>query len=128
VQEAEKRIPLSSTKEEALESAILATEIYMKAIKLASSESEKTRLKTKCMRLLARAEEIKQQKVWMLPVEERDNQQNGKVMEVLLSTRTLCTREKVILLEGSKLHGLVFPQWTSAPSGVLFDSTDGVYA
>lgn len=35
--------------------------------------------------------------------------------------RALTTREKIILLEGSKLHGFVFPPWTSPPSRSEFE-------
>lgn len=35
--------------------------------------------------------------------------------------RALTTREKIILLEGSKLHGYVFPPWTSPPSWSEFE-------
>lgn len=35
--------------------------------------------------------------------------------------RALTTREKIILLEGSKLHGFVFPPWTSPPGWSEFE-------
>lgn len=37
------------------------------------------------------------------------------------SKRDLTTREKIILLEGSKLHDLVFPPWKAAPEPSEFD-------
>ncbi len=41
------------------------------------------------------------------------------------STRILTTREKIILLESSKLHESVFPQWQAAPEASAFiDDTE----
>lgn len=39
--------------------------------------------------------------------------------------RPLTTREKIILLEGSRLHGFVFPPWTSPPSPSEFEPSCG---
>jgi hypothetical protein len=118
---AEERITRSTTKDEALQNAILATEIYMKAIKLASSEVERDKLKTKCMRVLARAEEIKQMKTWSVPVSQNEMVSRGRQLKAPSSLRTLSTREEVILLEGSKLHGFIFPPWQSDPSEEAFE-------
>jgi calpain-7 len=120
-QAAEERITHSSTKEEALKNAILATEIYMKAIKLASSAAERDKLKAKCMRVLARAEEIKQMKNWSLPVNQDGMVTRGRRLKTPSSLRALSTREEVILLESSKLHGFIFPPWQSDPTEEFFD-------
>ena len=46
-----------------------------------------------------------------------------------LSNRKLTTREQIILLESSRLHGSVFPPWTTAPTPAEFDLPfgDGLY-
>ena len=49
----------------------------------------------------------------------------SQVSEILklrepISHRTLSTREQIILLEGSKLHGFVFPPWKSPPEAGEF--------
>lgn len=122
IQEAENRIQYSSTKEEALNNAILAIEIYMKAIKLASGESDRERLKLNCMKLLARAEEIKKIEDWSMSGYPREQPPTKKPLRAPLSTRTLSTREQVILLESSRLNGSVFPPWTFEPGDDLFSS------
>lgn len=122
MQEAENRIQYSSTKEEALNNAILATEIYMKAIKLASGESDRERLKLKCMKLLARAEEIKKIEDWSMSGCPREQPPTEEPLRAPLSTRTLSTREQMILLESSRLNGSIFPPWTFNPGDDLFRS------
>jgi calpain-7 len=120
---AEECIARSSSREEALQNAILATESYMKAIEQASSEVERDMLKTKCLRVLIRAEEIKKMKIWSLPISSNGERTGGRFSIVPSSLRTLSTREEVILLEGSKLHGFIFPPWQSDPGKETFDST-----
>lgn len=110
----------SLTKDEALQKAILATELYMKATKLANSEHERSRLRTKCKQLLERAEGIKQSKQW-----SPANSNDAFLLKVPSSQRAITKREQVILLEGSKLHGFIFPPWTSDPPDSLFESPDG---
>ena len=116
-QAAESSLEKSLTRDEALKNAILATEFYMKASKLASSDQERKRLRTKCQQLLLKAEEIKQSVDWT----------PGKNKELLLkapsSERTITKREEAILLESSKLHGFVFPPWTSDPDDATFEET-----
>ncbi len=105
----------AQTKEDALNNAILAVELYMKATRLASSEPEKARLRAKCDQLLSRAEEIKQVAQW--PPKE-----NPKTsLKAPVSERTITRHEEIILLEGSKLHGFIFPQWKSDPDEFVFE-------
>ncbi len=112
--EAESNISRAQTKEDALNNAILAIELYMKATRLASSELEKARLRVKCKQLLSRAEEIKQAQ-W--PPKE-----NHKIpLKAPISTRAITRQEEIILLEGSKLHGFIFPRWTSDPDDSIFE-------
>lgn len=42
-----------------------------------------------------------------------------------MSERELTTREKIILLEVSKLHGSLFPPWTSPPLSSDFEQSSG---
>jgi calpain-7 len=106
-----------------LKNAIVATEMYMKAIKLASTASERERLKSKCMKVLARAEEIKQVETWDIPVKQTSQAGPSHDMNAPFSNRDLPTREQVILLESSKLHGFVFSPWISEPEEELFQDT-----
>lgn len=98
-----------------MNNAILATELYMKAVKLATSEQERTRLRSKCKQLLARAEEIKKSDTWSPKKTERP------VLKAPSSEKAITTTEKIILLEGSKLHGFIFPPWEAEPDESIFN-------
>lgn len=102
------------TKDQALKSAILATELYLKAIKIADSDQEKARLRGKCKELLSRAEEIKKSTEWP------PKQNLGIVLKAPSSERSISRSEEIILLEGSKLHGFIFPPWTIDPEDSVF--------
>jgi calpain-7 len=104
----------SPTKEAALENAILAAELYMKAIKHASNDHERARLRGKCQQLTSRAEHIKRSPSWTAV------QSTGISLKAPVSQRPISKREEIILLEGSKLHGFIFPQWTSDPDDSVF--------
>lgn len=98
----------------------------MKAIKLANSSPERARLKERCLNILARAEEIKKIEQW----EPAMGQTGAVITPSEISTmphsrRQLSTREEVILLEGSKLHGLIFPPWKSEPDDQEFTAPKG---
>jgi calpain-7 len=117
-QELEANVAKSLTKDEALQNAIQATELFMKATKLASSDHERAKLRSKCKMLLSRAEEIKQSVNWV------PSAGSGVTLKAPLSERLITTREEVILLEGSKLHGFLFPPWQSDPDESVFETTD----
>jgi calpain-7 len=91
-----------------LEAAIDAAEHYMRALKLATVPKDKNSLDAKCKELLARAEKIKENK------DAGDKHQRRP-------TRKLTTREEIVLLEGAKLHGFIFPPWTFPPDSDEFE-------
>jgi calpain-7 len=100
----------------------------MKAIKLANTQSERGRLKQRCTSALARAEQIKKIKQWPLSVDNVSSTfPSPQPLKVPHSSRGLSTREEVILLEGSKLHGLLFPTWTTEPNDDEFRDVEGHY-
>ncbi|EKD13048.1 calpain-like protease PalBory [Drepanopeziza brunnea f. sp. 'multigermtubi' MB_m1] len=111
---AESSIDTSLTKEDALKAAIAAAELYMKATSLASNDRDKTRLKGKCKQLISRAEEIKKSKDW-IPVDK------DLTLKAPVSRRAITRKEELILLEGSKLHGFIFPPWTGDPEDSIFE-------
>ena len=49
----------------------------------------------------------------------------GKPLEEPMSKRGMTTREKIILLKSSKLHGSIFPPWDSAPEPSEFECPVG---
>jgi calpain-7 len=89
----------------------------MKATKLASTDQERMRLRTKSKQLLSRAEEIKRSENW---------EPKLALLKVPPSERSIPRNETIILLEASKLHGFIFPPWTSDPEDQIFDD-DNLY-
>ncbi len=102
----------------ALQHAIDAAELYMKAVKEAATPAERARLKRKCQELVARAEQLKNTTTAAattstpapgLPARGAPQQ-----------SRELSTAEKTIVLRSSRLYGSVFPPWESAPPASAF--------
>ncbi|KAL1970516.1 hypothetical protein VTN77DRAFT_4160 [Rasamsonia byssochlamydoides] len=119
----ERAISTATSQSQALEAAIDAAENYMKALKLASSPKEKKMLDAKCKELLTKAEQIKDAKVWK-PT-RLDSKNFVPPLKEPKSTRKLSTREEIILLEGAKLNGFLFPPWTGAPNPKEFELEHG---
>ncbi|KAG9232255.1 hypothetical protein BJ875DRAFT_515097 [Amylocarpus encephaloides] len=109
------RVDKSLTQDEALNNAVAAAELYMKLVNFASSDREKVRLRKKCQDLLSIAEQIKHNAQWT-PVVTK-----SYVLKAPVSTRHISKREEIILLEGSKLHGYIFPPWKSDPEDSIFN-------
>ncbi|CAD6442943.1 4146cbde-6597-48a2-9b53-79edff8f5b5c [Sclerotinia trifoliorum] len=105
-----------STREEALKVAIAAIELYMKASKQVTGDAEKARITRKCKALVVKAEEIKKSSTWPL-------KPSAIFSDAPVSDRTLSKHEEIILLEGSKLHGFIFPRWTSEPDNTVFETS-----
>ena len=88
----------------------------MKAVKLAASDQERAKLRSKCKQLLSRAEEIKKSETWT-PQKSKANP-----LKAPSSERAVTKAEQIILLEGSKLHGFIFPPWEDDPDESNFNS------
>lgn len=95
----------------------------MKALKLASIQKDKHALDAKCKEWLTRAEKIKESKDWQAAVHLHDKPVPEPRLPV--STRKLTTREEIILLEGAKLNGFIFPPWSTFPGSDEFKREDG---
>ena len=95
----------------------------MKALKLASVQKDKHALDAKCKEWLTRAEKIKESKDWQAAARLHDRTVPEPRLPV--STRKLTTREEIILLEGAKLNGFIFPPWSSPPGSDEFKREDG---
>lgn len=108
----------SLTKNDALQNAIRAIELYMSAIEFAVLKSEKDRLREKCKLLLQTAEEIKKSEYWPLVKKESSEVK----LKVPVSTRNLSKTEQLILLRSSDLNGFLFPPWTSEPADSVFEN------
>ncbi|KAI9849711.1 MAG: cysteine protease [Sclerophora amabilis] len=123
-QNAESLISSASTKKGVLDNAIHAAELYMEALHLTDDTHEKRQLKAKCQMLLKHAEQTKKAQEAEQGRSAVGNALTGRItppedakpIHPLLSNRKLSTREKIILLEGSKLNGFTFPPWESPPN------------
>lgn len=114
---AEKKVNTDRSHNDRLEAAISAAELYMKALRIADLPDDKARLDRKTEQLIVLAEKIKQ--------EERNGDTFAARSAIHpVSKRTLTTREKIILLESSKLNGTVFKQWTTQPRHEDFELKD----
>lgn len=100
----------------ALESTIAAAELYMKALNLTDSQADRKRLDTKCREMIARAEELK-----LRQDDKPDTPKETVLLKPPISKRPLTTREKIILLEGSRLNCFVFKPWDHEPSDKDFE-------
>lgn len=99
----------------ALNHAIAAAELFMKAANGASTPTDKARLQRKCQDLITLAEKLKQcPRVDTVAAVER---RLGHPRVV----RDIPTSEKTILLRGSHLHGSKFPPWNSDPDPKEFE-------
>ncbi|KAI2626661.1 cysteine proteinase [Hypoxylon sp. NC1633] len=101
---------------EALEHAIAAAELYMKAARTAPTPEEKARLTEKCQSMLTKAEGLKKSSRAgdsVATVEKR--------LKLPRVARQIPKIEQAILLRGSRLHGSVFPPWESDPDPKEFN-------
>lgn len=92
----------------------------MKALRLASPEN-KRHLDSKCKELLTRAEKIKAAPDWQSVARS----QGVHNLRPPASSRKLTTREEIIILEGAKLNGFIFPPWDRQPGPAEFAAGDG---
>lgn len=106
-----------------------AAERYICELKLTSEVGKKNALNENCQSLLEETERIK--------AAQREGNRSikttmlcampdiGSTPKEPLSMRDLSTREQITLLEGSKLHGCIFPPWTKLPSAIEFEPQAG---
>ena len=123
----ERKITSQSSSDAQLDAAIKSAELYMQALRISTSTSERKRLDRKCKEVLAKAESIKALKK-AIPSNASPNHADDTSSEAPQgpqSTRTLTTREKIILLEGSKVNGFLFKQWDKDPLDSEFELKDG---
>ncbi|KAH8653487.1 calpain-7 [Xylariales sp. PMI_506] len=108
-QQREAKISQSSG-QDALDHAIAAAELYMKAASASGDPGEKSRLRKKCNDLILLAERLKKAAKAVDTVAEAE-----KRLKLPRMARQLPTSEKNILLRNSRLHGNTFPPWESDP-------------
>lgn len=128
---AEHKVLQATSSRQAFAASIRAAELYMQALKLADNPTDRSRLEAKCKDLLDRSEQFKEQSTHTGPngsLNARDSDRPYQVRrdrKEPLSNRALTTREKIILVEGSKLNGFKFPIWEQPPKDAEFELNDG---
>ncbi|EPS28053.1 hypothetical protein PDE_02999 [Penicillium oxalicum 114-2] len=113
---AEEAIASATSQKAALEAAINAAEQYMRTLSLAPVEN-KSQFDSRCKGLITRAEQIKATADWQRVARLK----HVPKLEAPTSRRKLTTREEIIILEGAKLNGFIFPPWKQPPTLVDFD-------
>ncbi|KAI1310984.1 PALB protein [Xylaria venustula] len=108
------KLASSCSGKEALDHAIAAAELYMKAAKQSVSPVDKKRMNRKCEELILKAESLKSSRVTdSVSIVERR-------LKVPRQVRQIPTSEKNILYRNSRLHGNTFPPWESDPDPSYF--------
>ena len=118
----ERTVPSHTNAKAALRATIKSTELYFQALRLADKPQDKNRLDVKVNALLAQAQRLKHGQDAEPVATPSARRQNLKEP---LSTRTLTTRENIIILEGAKLNGFIFKPWNRPPSEEEFSDRDG---
>ncbi|KAI1282492.1 PALB protein [Xylaria sp. FL0933] len=109
------RLVSSCSGKEALDHAIAAAELYMRAAKQSTSPADKKRMNRKCEELIRKAESLKKSSrvTDSVSIVERR-------LKVPRQVRPIPTSEKSILYRNSRLHGNTFPPWESDPDPAFF--------
>ena len=123
-QVAEHNVAKAKTREDALEAAITAAESYMQALRLTDDAAKKKDLDASCRDYLDRAEKIKNDADWRRAIRPPATASDPFLTRPVCA-RPLTTKEKIIVLEGSKLNGFVFPPWKEDPKPGEFELPDG---
>ena len=121
---AEQAVAKAKTRQDALEAAITAAESYMQALKLTDNAADKQKLDASCREYLNKAEKIKNDDDWRR-VTLLSEGASDRFLAKPTSLRKLTTKEQIIILEGSKLNGFVFPPWKGHAKAEEFKLIDG---
>ncbi|CZT15376.1 related to Calpain-like protease palB/RIM13 [Ramularia collo-cygni] len=126
----EQQVAQSGSREEALELAIRAAEISMRALNLVSDPNEKVKYSTRAKQLMRQAEQIKQSGEWRrsaprIPVQPPLRTEQARLLKEPVNSRKLPTSEKILLLKASYLNGVKFPPWEGPPSDSEFERRPG---
>lgn len=112
---------------EDLNLSVNSSELLVRALQFTADGSDKVRLSKKCDALLRQAERVKAK--LQTPVAANVGMDKQVEAKRKATSRDpfegLSTREKVILLRGSKLNGFTFPPWQCSPDTAEFAMADG---
>lgn len=124
----------AATKDEALEIALSAADLAMRALTLAKDAVTKKSLNVKVRSLLDEAERIKYNENWRAksPASSKRNvaaqyvqPSNVRRLKEPLSTRNQSKSEQILVLKASTLNGFKFPPWQDAPKDSEFELRKG---
>ncbi|KAL9107885.1 MAG: hypothetical protein Q9227_007303 [Pyrenula ochraceoflavens] len=126
----ESKVAASSNPNDTLEATIEAVELYLRALKLETDPEKRKILDSACKKHLGRAERLRASRLQdartRSPTPRESLVSDAKTRpQRHVSKRLLSTREKIILLEGSKLNGFTFPPWEKPPEREEFELMDG---
>lgn len=102
----------------------------MKALGFARNKEDRSRLNRKCQSMLDQAERIKVARKKLTSsaegrIERDIGSQHKRVVPTPRVKQALSTKEKVILLESSRVNSFVFPPWESKPEALEFELKEG---
>ena len=120
-QDAERQALAVKDRNSAFEASVKSAELYMQALQLSQNASDRVRLDAKCKEVLDRGEKLKSQTLTVRREQgtvstDHEAGQAGSDPKPPISERILTTREKIILVEGTKLNGFKFPIWDEEPN------------
>ncbi|EXF85444.1 PALB protein [Colletotrichum fioriniae PJ7] len=122
----EEALVARSTGREALNHAITAADLYMKAAHEAISPTDRSRLRRKCAGLISLAEKLKSS-----PKTASPSLAQPTVATITSTSNPSChvrhvpSNERTILLRSSRLHGNIFPPWQAEPGVDNFSLSQG---
>lgn len=124
------QVAQSSSREEALELAIKAVEISMKALSLVNDPSEKAKCSTRAKQLMRQAEKIKQSGEWRrstprVPALSPLRPDQVRLLKAPVNSRELPRKENILLLKAGYLNGVKFPPWDGPPKNSEFERRPG---
>lgn len=134
LQNLENALPKAVSKDAALQIALDAAELSMRALKLAKTPNLKKNWSSKVKSFLDEAEQIKYSDKWnpmaskstskKLEPKQLDSSQVRQLKEPS-PTRALSNQEQKMLLLGSRVNGFKFPPWKEPPKDSDFELKDG---
>ncbi|KAL8824402.1 MAG: hypothetical protein Q9191_005081 [Dirinaria sp. TL-2023a] len=129
IEEAKSSAAQAQSENDALAATVTAAELCMQALHLTTVQDEKKSLSSECRSLLERAESLRNE-AKSSPRQEQHKDVSTTIanpykLKEPTPNRPCTTREQIILYEGSRLNGSIFPPWSSPPDPLEFDMPHG---
>ncbi|OHF00572.1 PALB protein [Colletotrichum orchidophilum] len=122
----EEALMAKSTGLEALNHAIAAADLYMKAAHEATSPAARSHFRRKCAGLITLAEQLKSSpKTASPPLAQTKAAAITSASNTSCHVRHIPSNERTILLRSSRLHGNIFPPWQTDPDDDNFSLLQG---